>query len=193
MRLIFIAVFVALAIVIFVMGWRNQKRISWFGVFLMLLPAGGLTYLEIKWLEPQQEISLVVQELANNDEVDFQCQRISSSFFDAEASVKVIQDSPTTVKLKYAPCKALVDWYLAEPNVQAEPDEEVIAAIHQFSREIMRVSGNNNDRLIECLAVKNNAIVAQQLGASASVANYIALYYVQNMQERTYQRNPVFC
>lgn len=193
MRLIIIGILIILAIWIFVLGWRNQKRISWFGILLMLLPAAGLGYLEYKWLEPQEEISLIVQDVVQSDSVGFQCQRFSVSFFDAEGSVKVVQNSPNIVELKYATCKALVDWYLAEPEVKENPDEDTIEALHYFSREIMRVAGNTDFKLLECLAVKNNSILAQKLGASASTANYMSLYYVQNLQDRTFQINPVFC
>lgn len=193
MRLIIIAVLLILAVWIFVLGWRNQKRISWFGVFLMLLPAGAFGYFEYKWLEPQEEITLVVQDVARTDAVDFKCQRLSTGFFDAEISKKVIQTSKTTVELKYSTCKALVDWYLAEPNLQSKPSEEAIVALHSLSQEIMRVAGNSNSRIIECLAAKNNATIAQKLGASTSTANYMSLYYQQNLQDESYSRSPVSC
>ena len=190
MRLILIIVLIAVAMWILIAGIRNQKRISFLGIFLMLLPAGALGYFEYQWQTVQDEISVIVQDVTGKNDTKFECERLSFAFFDAEANKKVIDDNPKVVKLKYAACAELLTWYSQEDKSQVT--EEQIKALHLFSRETMRVAGNTDDKIMECLALKNESSIIQNLGGSKATGDYVMLYYVQQIQDIKY-RDAVYC
>jgi hypothetical protein len=190
MRLVLIILLIAAAAWIFVLGFRNQKRISYFGIIVVLIPAGALSYFEYNWQIAQDNISAVVQSITKSPDTSFECQRISFGFFDAEAGEKALTDNKNLVKLKYSSCAALLKWYgLDEKN---KPTEEQIAAIHLFSSETMRVAGQSDTAMQECLAVKNDSAIVQKLGGSKKLGDYISLYYQQNIADQTPQVK-VYC
>jgi len=179
MRLVLIALFCAAAIWILVAGFRNKKRISWLGIILMLIPAGGLTYFEYQWQQTQNKISLVVQDISGKKDTGFKCERLSFGFFDASADKRVIDSNDKVVELKYAECNTLLDWY--KETDKSKPTEEQIVALHLFDQQVMRVSGQPNADLEECLAIKNYSAIAQKLGATPSQGDYMSLYYQQRI------------
>lgn len=181
MRLILIILLIAAAIWVFVLGFRNQKRISYFGIIVILIPAAALSYFEYTWQIAQDNISVVVQSITKSADTSFECQRMSFGFFDAESSEKVLSDNENLVKLKYSSCAALLKWYVSDEK--NKPTEEQIESIHLFSRETMRVAGQKDLAMQECLAVKNDSAIVQKLGGSKELGNYVSLYYKQNLAE----------
>jgi len=190
MRLVLVILLIAAAIWVFILGFRNQKRISYFGIFVILIPAGVLGYFEYTWQVAQQNIAAVVQSITKDPETSFECQRMSFGFFDAEAGEKAVTSNEKKVELKYTSCAALLAWYSSEEK--NKPSEEQIGAIHLFTKETMRVAGQADEALQECLAVKNDAAVVQKLGGSEAVGQYISLYYQQNVADQTPERR-VYC
>jgi len=182
MRLILIGALLILTIWVIVAGLRNQRRVSIFAILIFLLPAGGLGYFEYKWTTAQDEISVAVQKISGNKDGELACERLSSGFFDVWAKDKAITTSSTKVQLKYTPCSDLLSWYNSEDK--SKPTEAQINAIHLLTRETMRISGQKEEKLQECLAMKNDALMAQSLGATSNQANYISLYYRQNINSK---------
>lgn len=182
MRLVVIALLLIATIWVIISGFKNQKRISLFAIFIFITPAGALGYFEYQWQQTQDKIAIAVQEISGNKEASFKCERLSAGFFDVWAKEKSIDSSPNVVQLKYSPCSSLFSWYNSAEK--ANPSEEQITAIHLLTKESMRVAGQNSDTLQECLAMKNDAQMARDLGASQNIANYVAEYYKQNINSK---------
>jgi hypothetical protein len=182
MRLILIGVLAVLAIVIIIAGLKNRGRVSLFAVFLMVAPGGALGYFEYQWQTAQDEITAVVKEVSGNNDAVFKCERITHGFFDVWAKTKAISDDPNVVYPKYKSCADILSWYHNENK--GSPTKEQIVSLHLLSTETMRVSGQTSPPLQECLAMKNDPVILTKLGATANQANYMTLYYIQNINSK---------
>lgn len=179
MRVIVIAILVIVAIWIVIAGLKNSKRISWLVIFMLIAPAGASAYFEYKWVETQKEISVAVKAISGLKGAELQCQRMSEGFFDVWAHTKTLDSGSRTAGLKYNTCADLLSWY--NGDTKSSPTPEQISAVHLLTHETIRISGQTDANLQECLAMKNDAAMALALGATTNQANYLAIYYKQNI------------
>lgn len=181
MRIIIIGALVILAVVVVIYGLKNQKRISFLTVALLLIPAGIAGYFEYNWQNNQAQISVSLQKFTGIKTAKLSCQRLSEGFFDAWSSKDTVDYGPTSAGLKYQECADLLSWYTNKDKSQ--PTENQMTAIHVLVREAMRIMGQADPSLQECYAMseKNTEPLAEDLGATPDEARYIALYYQQHL------------
>lgn len=191
MRLIIIGLLVIAALWVLVAGLRNHKRVSFFALFILLAPAAIAGYFEYKWVEAQDQISIAVSEVSGVASAKLECQRMSEAFFDAWQSRETISDRPTIAGLKANTCSQLIGWHNDESNIK--PTSDQIEAIHLLTRETMRISGQTTFEAQECSAIVNTINMAIALGASPDEANYIHLYYLQNIYPEVKISKKIYC
>lgn len=179
MRVIVVAILVIVAVWIVIAGLKNSKRVSFFVIFLLLAPAGASAYFEYKWVETQTNISAAVKTISGLKGAELKCQRMSEGFFDVWAHTQTLDEGALTVGLKYNTCASLISWY--NGDTKSSPTPEQITAVHLLTHETIRITGQTDLNLQECLAMKNDAAMALALGATANQANYLAIYYKQNI------------
>ena len=181
----------AVTIWIIVDGFRNRRRFSLIGIFVFLVPAVFLGYLEYQYQEDVNELKDAVQVLTKDDEVNFSCQRLFEGLFDTESSKQVNQGGDKDIILKYKPCDAIISWMNSETKSQAT--EQQIEALHLLSNEMVRTAGITDPDKRECLAIKNDKVVIQYLGATEAQAIGIANYYRQKLVDPTFKSHNPSC
>lgn len=189
MRIIIIGALVILAVVVVIYGLKNQKRVSFLALAILLIPAGVAGYFEYNWQTNQAQISLALQKFTGIKDAKLSCQRLSEGFFDAWSSKDTVDYGPTSAGLKYQECSNLIAWYTSKDKSQ--PTEDQMVAIHVLVREAMRIMGQSNPSLQECYAMseKNTEPLAEDLGATPDEARYIALYYQQHLHSKALNKS----
>lgn len=190
-RFIVACLLVAAAIWVLISGLRNKKRISLIAIFILLIPAGVLGYFEYNYDVTISQLSVAVQKVSGIKDASLRCERMSEAFFDVWANTDVINYGSTVAGLKYDECDHLISWYKSDNKNNIT--ENQIIAIHLLDVETMRVSGQNNPALQECLAMKNDAFMAETLGATPNQANYIAFYYREKLHSTLTENENAFC
>ena len=122
---------------------------------------------------------MAVAQVSGIPSATLQCQRMSEGFFDAWSSEKTTDNGPKTAGLKYEICADLISWY--NNTDKSSPTDAQINAVHLLTRESMRIAGKPDVSLQECFAMKNDNVMAEALGANVNEAQYMKLYYQQNI------------
>jgi hypothetical protein len=181
MRIVVIAALVILALWIIIAGIINRRKISWLIIFVLIAPAGALSYFEYEYQEDQKEISAnVVQAISGIDDSTLNCQRLMFAFVDVWASEKTVDNGKASAGIKYNSCSQILGFYRSDPKVNPTLDE--VKAFQLLSAESVRIAGKTEkEDEIQCLGIRNIKLVVTGLGGTEQQATYAYNYYKQEV------------
>lgn len=191
MRIILIGILVLLALWVIISGLLSKKRtsrgrISWLLVFVVLIPAGALTYFEWKWQTDIDTMSEnIVQNISGVPGSKLECQRMSAAYVDVWASEKTIEEEDNTIAgLKYNYCAELFGYLRAE-SPKPVPTIEQVTAFHLLSKEATRIAGKaKSEKDLVCLGAINIPIVVQGLGGTENDGIYAYRLFKQEVLDK---------
>jgi hypothetical protein len=184
LRVITIALLVIATIIVIIGGLRNSKRVSFLTIFVLLIPAGALTYFEYDWRKTQTEIGIsTVAKITGDKKSGFACQRLSSAFFDVWIKERFFDAGPDMVGLKNQECSNVMSYYKTTPK--KNPTVEQVKSVHLLATESVKLANPElNEHDAKCLGLANLPIVVEGLGGGPKAQKYFYALFVQEVQPK---------
>jgi hypothetical protein len=126
----------------------------------------------------ETKLSHAASQIAGR-EVYVKCQSFGAAFFDPSADLGHVafdaggNAEPRTL-IKRDQCRDLAGYLSSDKE---NPSDEQIVAVHVLTHESMHMAGTATEWEAECLAVGNDARMAERLGASPAAADGLAMSY----------------
>ncbi len=195
MRIFVIGALVLLALIVLVAGIRNKGRISWLAIVVLLVPAGALTWFEIRWQDEVKYMSTsIVQNISGNSKAQLECQRLTFAFTDVWASEKLFDTAEDTIGLKYGGCSQLLNYYRDTSEVKPAPTLEQVKVMQLVSTESVRLAGKEKDETrLTCLGVRNLPLVVQALGGTNQQGVQAAFLYQKEVLDKDPKTRDLQC
>lgn len=185
MRIIIIAALAILAIWVLVGSLIGKRRngVPWLIIFALLIPAGVVTWFEVRWQQEQQHISeTVVAAISGNPDARLECQRLTFAFADAESSEYFFDAGENVIGMKYSQCAQILEYFRDTTEPKPDPTLDQIKAMNLLSTEAVRLSGDETNELrLECLGNRNLGLVVAALGGTEKQGNLAAYTYQQEV------------
>jgi hypothetical protein len=179
--------FVALAGVL-VFRWMIARRgneraaFPWISVSVLIVIGAVCIMPWFLRVRLETKLSHAASQIAGR-EVYVKCQSFGAAFFDPSADLGHVSfdaggnAEPRTL-IKRDQCGDL-GGYLS--SHKQDPSHEEIVAVHVLTHESMHMAGTATEWEAECLAVGNDARMAELLGASPAAARALAMSYWTNV------------
>jgi hypothetical protein len=112
------------------------------------------------------------------------CTRRTPDLLDLSGTAGMVRwDTPHVARLRADTCWRLATWIFSDKRGATE---EQLVAVHVLVHEAVHVAGVHSEAVTECVAMGLDRSVAENLGASATVAAQMARTY----REQVYPRMP---
>jgi len=135
-------------------------------------------YMEFRWISTERTATEIAQRIAGK-QARVHCQRMTEAMFYASGDrgrVEMNRDgSPDdTAMLTWEVCRDLRDWLGSD---RQHPSLEQITALHILTHEAVHLTGESSEGRAECVALAQEAAIAEQFGASPDVAKRMVRRY----------------
>lgn len=167
-----------LALVALLVRWywtgRRPTAMLTFLVVLTVL----LGWFEFRWQQTEAAANRGAAVVAGEESAGIRCQRLSETLFWARSAIGYVgvdqEGNPEEALLTYEVCTALRSWLESD---KAAPSRDEVIAVHVVSHEAAHLTGEFNEAIAECLALKYDADVAVAMGATREQAEALAFTY----------------
>lgn len=146
---------------------------------LVILVVG---FQEARWLQAEWSVNKIVHIIAGADAGHLHCQRLTETMTFAGDEEGHVQRDPETGKLSgmltWQICHDFGAWLRSD---KTSLTRKYYSALHVIDHESVHLAKNFDESSTECRAMALDAKVAEDLGASPSVAKKMAALYKVNV------------
>ena len=152
---------------------------------LLLVPGLVLGWFEYEDRKADQLLTSVASTLAGRP-VHVECQRLGGALLDMGSELGYVaydqngRPGDTTV-IKHDACVALYDWLGSDKN---HPSDLEMISVHVLAHEAQHLAGYTSEAVAECRSVQTTEQTALLLGATATQARSLAVWYATNLYPR---------
>jgi hypothetical protein len=183
MRLIFVLAALAGAAVLTIRHAQGHRH--GFAIAVLLVPALVLGWFEYENRMADQLLTSVASTLAGRP-VHVECQRLGGALLDMGSELGYVaydqngRPGDTTV-IEHDACTALYDWLGSDKN---HPTDMEMISVHVLAHEAQHLAGVTSEAVAECRSVQTTEQTALLLGATATQARSLAVWYATNVYPR---------
>jgi hypothetical protein len=156
----------------------RARSFPFWSVALLVVCGGAALMPWFLRMRLEGRLSAAASEVAGF-EVDVHCQSFGEAFTDVGAEYGFVAFGPDGVPehktlIKRDQCSSLQDYLRSD---KTSPTREEVVAVHVLTHETIHMMGVTSEAETECLAVQNDATMAEELGASPGAARSLADSY----------------
>ena len=163
----------------------RKRSFPFMSVSILIALAIALFFPFVRRLQLEARLEDAASVVAGVD-VEVHCQSFGEAFVDAGVELGFVRFGPDGVPehstlIKREQCGFLRD-YISSDHV--DPPIEHVVAVHTLTHEAVHMSGVTSESETECLAMQQDAEIAELLGASADEAATLADHYRREVYPR---------
>lgn len=157
-----------------------RRQVAWPALGVVALVwwtalAGVAGFHELRHHRTQAVATTATRLASGNPDARVVCVRTSADLLDLSGYLGFVRyDDPLTARLRSQTCRDLGAWLWSTRHA---PSLDQVVAVHVVSHEAQHVAGERDEGVAECRALRDDAAVAETMGATPLQAAALAARY----------------